>query len=281
MRLYIKSLLLIVLTIITACEDVIDVNVPEAEPRLVIEASLDWQKGTAGNNQTIKLSTSTPYFNTTVNNTVTGASVKVTNDATNAEYIFVDQNDGTYNITDFVPVLNDSYTLEVIYNSETYKAKETLMPVSEIKRVTQSLEGAFDDEVLDVTIFWDDPVDEENYYFINFYEEGDLFPFLEEVSDEFTNGNEMDEFFEKERDEDDGQEEFNPGDKVSFTLYGISERYYNYLQILIEQYDSGGDPFSSVAAEIKGNCINETTPDNYAFGYFRASEVDTINYTFQ
>ena len=46
----------------TSCTDVIDVDVPTAPPRLVIEASIDWQKGTSGNFQRVRLSTSTPFF---------------------------------------------------------------------------------------------------------------------------------------------------------------------------------------------------------------------------
>lgn len=265
----------------TSCEDVIDVNTPTATPRLVVEASLDWQKGTTGNNQTIKLSTSTPYFENTINSAVIGASVKVTNNNSNAEYNFADQNDGTYTISNFIPVINDSYTLEIEYNNETYRATETLKSVSPIKRVEQSLEGGFDDEVLDVSIFWDDPADEENFYLIKFIEQGDLIPIFEDFPDEFVNGNELDTFFEEERDIDDDQAEFNPGDTVEFTLYGISEQYDNYISLLIEQYDSAGDPFSPVPAKLKGNCINVDNPQNYAFGYFRLSEFDTVTYTFQ
>ena len=281
MKKHIKLFALSFLIIMTSCEDVIDVNVPNSEPRLVVEAFLDWEKGTTGNNQTIKLSTSTPYFDTNINNNVVGASVKVTNNNTNDEYVFVDQNDGTYTITNFVPIINNSYALEIVYNGETYTANESLISVPEIKRTEQSLDGGFDDEVLDVSIFWDDPIDQENYYLLKLIEEGDLFPILEDDSDEFSNGNEMNEFFEKDKDENDDQEEFNPGDTVNITLYGISERYHNYIQILIEQYDSGGDPFSQVPAEIKGNCINISNPDNYAFGYFRLTEYDTVNYTFE
>ena len=275
------ALILVTLLVLTSCEDVIDVEVPRAAPRLVIEGSLNWEKGTTGNNQTIKLSTSTPYFNTTEINEVVGASVKVTNTNTNTDYIFTDENNGDYTINNFIPVINNTYILEVIYNGETYTAEETLKSVSEINAVEQSIEGGFDDEVLDVSIFFDDPVDEENYYLIRFIEEGDLFPVLETESDEFSNGNEMDEFFEKDKDEDDDQKELNPGDNVTITLYGISERYYNYIDLLIEQYDSGGDPFSSTPAEIKGNCINETNENKYAFGYFRLSEIVTVNYTFE
>lgn len=282
MKKYIKlSIILAVLITFVSCDDKVNVDVPEAAPRLVIEASIDWKKGTTGNNQTIKLSTSTPYFNTTINNEVTGASVKVTNNNSNVEYIFADQNNGTYTITNFVPVINDSYTLEVIYDNQTYTATETLKSVAPISNVEQSLTGGFDNEVLDVTIFFQDPADEENYYMTRNQEIGDLLGTLESESDEFTNGNLLDEFFEKERDDEDPTAEYNPGDIVNIKLYGISQRYYNYITLLVEQYDSGGDPFASVPAEIRGNCINVTDPNNYAFGYFRVTEFDEVEYTFQ
>ncbi len=281
MKNFIKPFIFLALLSIMSCEDVIDVRVPTAPERLVIEASLDWLKGTTGSNQTIKLSTSTPYFDTTINNDVVGASVRVTNVNSGAEYLFEDQNDGRYTITNFVPVIGNTYTLEVLYNDETYSATEVMISVSEINRVEQSIEGGFDDEVLDVSIFWDDPVDEENYYFMRFKEQGDLLPILEYESDEFTNGNELDEFFEKDREDDDDQEEFNPGDVVDIQLYGISEQYYNFIELLIDQYDSEGDPFSTIPSEVKGNCINTTNADNYAFGYFRLSEFVTVNYTFE
>jgi len=272
MKLYIKSFLILLFIGITSCEDVIDVEVPTSKSRLVIEASLDWQKGTTGNNQTIKLSTSKPYFDNTINSSLTGALVKVTNNNSNVEYVFVDQNDGTYTINNFDPIINNSYTLEVEYNNETYNATETLKSVSPIKRVEQSLEGGFDDEALDVSMFWDDPADEENFYLIKFIDNFEILPLFEDFSDEFVNGNELETFFE---------DEYEVGDKVEFTLYGISERYNNYMVLLIQQYDSAGDPFSPVPGKLKGNCINVDSPEDYAFGYFRVTEFDTVNYTFQ
>jgi len=282
MKKYIKlTTLLMLFIVLISCDDKIDIDVPEAPPRLVIEASLDWEKGTTGNNQTIKLSTSTPYFDTTLNTSVIGATVSVRNNNSGAVYNFVDQNDGIYTIDNFVPVINDSYTLTVIHDGETYTATENMMAVTPIMNPTQSLEGGFDDEVLDLTIFFDDPVDEENFYMVSVKEEGDLFAELETQSDEFTNGNTQEEFFEKDRDDEDETAEYNPGDTINVKLFGISQRYYNYITLLVEQYDSGGDPFATIPAEIKGNCINETNEANYAFGYFRVTEFDQITYTFQ
>ena len=277
----IKITTLITISILLfSCTDVVDVEVQDAAPRLVIEASIDWTKGSQGNQQTIKLSTSTPYFDANTTAIVTGASVKVSNDGDGSVFIFTDQNNGDYTTNSFVPVLDQSYTLEVIYNNETYIAHEKLTPVVAIEDVYQSTESGFNDEALEVNIEFNDPADIENFYLVNFKVQGDLFPILYDISDEFTDGNLMKVFYEREEDEDINQVEFEPGDFVDIKLYGISEQYYNYMSLLISQYESGGDPFSTTPVAIKGNCINQTQKDNYAFGYFRLTEVEETDYTF-
>src|SRR5690606_2674190 len=161
MKTYIKFLCLFVCIVFTSCEDVIDVNLSEGKTRLVIEASLDWEKGTSGNQQLIKLSTSSPFFQTNENNEVTGASVKVTNNNTGTEYMFTDENNGTYTISNFVPIIGHTYTLEVVYDGETYTGNETLTAVPSINGITQSVEGGFDSDLLEVNIYYNDPADEE------------------------------------------------------------------------------------------------------------------------
>lgn len=279
-----KRYILIVFTLgflLTSCEDTIDVDVPTAQARLVVEASLDWEKGTTGNVQSISLSMSTPFFDTNQDTSVTGAIVTVTNEDSGEVFPFDDNNDGTYSTSTFVPILNNTYHLEIVYDGETYEATETLMSVSDINEVNQSIEGGFDDELLELNLYFTDPANIENFYLIKYDVEGDLFPYLEDVSDEFTDGNEIHDFLEKEDDEDGEEVPFEAGDVVNISLYGISEQYYNFIRLLIEQHGSQGDPFSSTAALIRGNCINPTNPDNYAFGYFRVTEVDTATYTFE
>lgn len=279
-----KRYILIVFTLgflLTSCEDTIDVDVPTAEARLVVEASIDWEKGTTGNVQSISLSMSTPFFDTNQDTSVTGAIVTVTNEDSGEVFPFDDNNDGTYSTSTFVPILNNTYHLEIVYDGETYEATETLMSVSDINEVNQSIEGGFDDELLELNLYFTDPANIENFYLIKYDVEGDLFPYLEDVSDEFTDGNEIHDFLEKDDDEDSEETPFEAGDVVNISLYGISEQYYNFIRLLIEQHGSQGDPFSSTAALIRGNCINPTNPDNYAFGYFRVTEVDTATYTFE
>ncbi|WMI68949.1 DUF4249 domain-containing protein [Mangrovimonas sp. YM274] len=281
MKINLYTILIVVFATFVSCEDVIDVEVPTAAPRLVIEASLDWEKGTLGNEQLIKLSMSTAYFDVTSDSGVTGAFVKVTNTNTGEEFLFEDQNDGTYTTSSFVPIENDLYTLEIVHNNETYVGSEILVPVTDISNITQSTDGGLDPDLLELNVYFNDPADEDNYYLLRYYEEGDLFPVLREISDEFSNGNEMYNFYEKRDDEDNNEEPFEVGDTVEISFFGISERYYNYMRLLIEQYATGGDPFSSNSAQLRGNCVNQTNPENYPFGYFRVTEVEKTSYTFE
>jgi hypothetical protein len=282
MKTYINRLLLLILILtISSCEDVVDVTVQNDTSRLVIEASIDWEKGTIGNEQYIRLSNSSEFFDTTSNTTVTGASIMITNDVSGATFVFEDQNNGNYTTTDFIPVIDHSYTLEVIVNGETYTANETLNAVPEIKELYQATEDGFDDELLELHVVFDDPPKEGNYYFFKFLLEGELLPELEIGDDEFVNGNELDWWYELEDDEDTEEiEALGPGDVVDFDMYSISEAYGNYMNILIEQI-GGVDLFDTTPVSVKGNCINRTNPENYAHGYFRLTEFNRVSYTFE
>ena len=58
-----KKLILILLSItIYSCEDVIDLDLNKSQPKLIIEASINWVKETSGNEQEIKLSLSAPFY---------------------------------------------------------------------------------------------------------------------------------------------------------------------------------------------------------------------------
>lgn len=279
MKKILKYGLILLGLILASCTDVIDVELQAAPPRLVVEASINWEKGTIGNNQSISLSISTPYFDSTNNEYVSSASVKVLNENDGTEFIFSHQNEGVYACIDFIPELYQSYILEIEYKEEMYIAKETLMPVTDITKISQSKENGFVDDVIGVAVSFKDPVAEDNYYLMKFQEQKDLLPTLFDADDEFTNGNEMRIVYEKITDEKTGEKELEPGDILDIELYGISKNYYNYIRLLISQNETGDGPFSTIPAPIKGNCINSSNPKNYAHGYFRLTQVDRTTYT--
>ena len=267
-----KKLIYIVLLVFAySCEDVIDLELPTSEPKLVIDASIDWLKDTSGNEQTIKLSLTAPFFDVEIP-PANDASVTIT-DSNNTIFNFVEEeNTGIYVNNTFIPEINGEYNLTVIYNGETYVGTETLKPVSEITRVEQNLEGGFSGEETEIKAFFNDPGDEENYYFFEFTPSLPVTPTLDTFKDEFVNGNEIFGLYI--------EEDLGPGQSVIIRNYGVSERFYEFMFILLQQIDDGGGgPFETQPATVRGNCINQTNPDNFPLGYFRLSEVDEYVYT--
>ena len=90
----------------TSCEEVVDVDLDKAPPKLVIEASINWEKGTTGTQQTIKLTTTSGYFEDKIP-TVSGATIFVKNSG-GEQFNFVEvPNTGRYVCKTFKPVINE------------------------------------------------------------------------------------------------------------------------------------------------------------------------------
>lgn len=254
----------------TSCEDVIEVDLNTTEPRLVIDAALNWIKGTDGSSQFIKLTLTAPFFNSDIP-PATGASVIVTDSFNNTFNFIEDGETGIYINNAFIPVINRVYNLTIVYNNETYKATEQLMPVSPIESVIQNNDGGFSGDETEIEAYYTDPKDIDNYYLFEFLNTAHGIQSLEVYDDEFTDGNEIFAFF--------SNEDLETGDELIIRGLGISERTYEFYNILLQQTDDeSGDPFETQPASVRGNCINETNPDNYPLGYFRASEVSVFTY---
>mgnify|MGYP003667330249 CR=1 FL=1 len=262
-------ILLISLSFVS-CEDVIDVNLDSAEPRLVIDGSLNWFKGTNGNFQFIKLTLSAPFFDDNVP-PATGAEVFVTDSNNNTFNFIEDGSTGIYINDSFIPSIGSTYNLNIRYNNETYTATEQLMPVVPIESVEQNNNGGFSGEETEIKAYYNDPKDIENYYLFEFASTTTNIQSLEVYDDEFTDGNRIFAFY--------SDEDLTTGDELIIRSYGISERFYEFMNILLQQTDDeNGDPFETQPALVRGNCINETNPENYPFGYFKLSEVSVFTY---
>ncbi len=269
-----KYIALLIITLsIFSCQDVIQVDLTTAPPRLVVEARINWQKGTSGNTQKIKLTTTTSYYSSTFPK-VSGATVSVEN-ATGTVFTFL-ENPGTgeYICTNFVPVIDQTYTLTIVSNGQTYKAVETLKSVTPITKFAQKNDGGILGKDIEIRAFYNDPPIVTNYYLYNYNYPAAPKPDYYVGRDEFYQGN---EFFSISR-----TDKLKVGDVVSVSHFGVSQQYYNYLAILLDiAGSSGGGPFQSPPATVRGNVINQNNLDNYALGYFSLSEFDSKVYTIQ
>ncbi|SHJ78531.1 DUF4249 domain-containing protein [Flavobacterium haoranii] len=276
-KIILKITTFIVLTIVTlliliSCEDVVDVDLETAEPKLVIDASLKWQKGTTGNEQTILLSTTAGFYENEVP-TVRGATVFIT-DGNGIQYDFIEiPGTGNYVCTNFNPEIRQTYTLTVIHNSQVYTATESLIEVPTIDYIEQNENGGITGNQIEVKFFYQDNGLIDNYYLINFNASNALLPIIDVIDDEFFQGNQMFAYLAND---------LNAGDSIQLQLNGISETYYNYMNILLSiAGSSGGSPFQTPPATVRGNIVNQTNFDNYALGFFRLSETDTMDYVIE
>lgn len=273
MKIYNKILLMIIGFLMISCEDVIDVDLDTAAPRLVIDASIDWAKGTSGNEQKIVLSTTTGYYSPDFP-TVSGASITVTNTAGTVFTFTESGNTGEYICTNFQPVIGDTYQMIILLNGETYAATETLTASPDIMdTIEQNNEGGMGGDEIEITFYYQDDPAVTNYYLFGIKSPHVAFPQYEVEDDENSQGNIVPEFY--------SHEDLKPGDIVNIKLYGISERYYNYMNKLIIASGADAGPWPATPSAVRGNIVNQSNSQNFAFGYFRLAEVTTKDYTIQ
>lgn len=270
---YIIVLLILVLGF-TSCEEVIDVDLNTAAPRLVIDAALQWQKGTDGAIQKIKLSTTTGYFDQVIPK-VSGATVFVTNESGIVfDFFETVPSSGEYICTNFIPVLNATYQLTVLQDDVKYIATETLTPVTPIDKIEQRNDGGFTGEDIEIKFFYTDNGLTDDFYLFRAKLSTYQIPEYGVSRDEFYQGNQIFGLY--------SNEDIKSGDELVLTLSGISEGYFNYLQVLLSiAGSSGGSPFQSPPATVRGNIINTVDENNYVLGFFSVSEIDHLVYEVQ
>lgn len=265
---YILALLFLV-----SCEDKVNIDLDTAAPKLVIDANILWQKGTAGNEQKIKLTLTSDFYNTTIP-IVSGATVTVTN-SSNTVFNFIETpNTGEYVCSNFVPVINENYTLSVIYEGQSFTSTEKLLATPTIDTTQQTTVQGFGGDEIQVKFFYQDNGLEDNNYLIGVKNSDKLLPEYGVIKDEFFQGNQMFGFYTNS--------DLKAGHILTFSLKGISIRYFNYMNKLLNIAGStNGSPFATPPATLRGNIINQTNESNYPLGYFHLSETDTLSYTVQ
>jgi hypothetical protein len=270
-----KIIILFFLAItVYSCQDVVDIPLNTDKPRLVIDASINWEKGTTGDLQKIKLTTTTNFYTNTIP-TVSGAVITVTN-STNTVFNFIETpNTGIYLCNNFVSAIDEVYTLKIVSNGQTYTATDKLKSVATINNVTQEAQsGVIRENILKFKANYIDPANVDNYYLYKYVFPRAIRPRFNPDEDTFFQGN---PFFSLAF-----EDELLVGDVIQVTHFGITKEYYNYMNILLSVSGSqGGGPFQSPPATVKGNIKNTTDFENYPFGYFRLCETSTFNYTVQ
>ncbi len=252
--------------LLSSCEDVVDVDLNEAGPRLVIDAHINILIDSGASfNSFVQLTTTAPFFDNQIP-VVEDASVQIV-DSQGTVFPFEHQEDGIYEGT-FFPEINSDYTLQVLYDNELYTATTHLVPTPQLEYVEQRDDGGFFGDQIELKAYFTDFPNERNFYF--FFAASERGIRRDVFNDEFFEGNSIFGLYLAD--------DLIAGDIVQFNLYGITEEYYNYMFILLQQTGGNGGPFETQPATVRGNIVNETNPENYPLGYFRMSELSILEY---
>ena len=257
---HLKQLILLISlgALSTACEEVIQLDLPTETPRLAIDASLLMTPNQTFT-QVVKLSLSGNFYQEE-NPVVSNASVQLVDLTNNQILNFV------YDATlenfkmDFTTSFNTDYKLRVVYENETYESSiEQLMHAVPIENLEQGGNTLFTGDEKEVIISYTDSAERDDFYLFDFG-----YQLYLATKDEFYQGNlfTFSYFYD----------DLLAGDQAVIKIMGINERHFNFMTILIDQTEDGGNPFNTTPSTVRGNISNLTNPDHYPMGYFRLSE---------
>lgn len=271
------SILLMLLLVSGACEDPIEIDIPDGPERLVVEGWIYDQPGP----YQIKLSVTNNFNDLSPNPKVTNAHVTVQN-ILGQVYEFTEQEPGIYRSSaDWRGETGMSYTCNITLEdgTEVISGTEPLAQVPAIdslffKEVLPAniIDGIIQEEYFMGSII-QDPPGENNYYRWRIQRNGAPLLDVQSIvifSDRFVDGN----VFQLEV----PQLLFARGDTVIVTQEAISEQAFDYYDLLIAQATTLGQSSGTAPAILRGNLLNINDPSAIILGYFGAVSVtsDTL-----
>ncbi len=242
--------------LILSCEDVIQVNLRNAAPRIVIEGSIS----NLSDSVIIQLHRSTDYFTPTAITPVNDAIVSVT-DSAGTEHSLFNIRDGVYAGVNIKSKPGDVFTLSVADAGVNYTASATMPILVQIQSLFIDKNPDRPDEDR-VNILIDDPAGIANYYKVDVFR-----------NDSILNGGNhfilfTDKYFDGKNNylQISGRrldiKSFTPGDRVKVRLLNIEKIMYDYFDIERSITDAG----QILSVSTPSNPPNNI--DNGAMGYF-------------
>jgi hypothetical protein len=263
-----KLISILYIFILFGCEKVIDLETDFNDKRLVIDANISMHKDSLNKKAFVKLSETIPYFSnqeSIVDNAVVSIEInqkiKVLNyDSQKKEYV---------SDIDFIDD-SDEFVLNVKHNNDNYTSSSRLIKTPKIESVVFGDRKSLNKDEVELKVTFTDPPEEGNYYLWKFGpKKSGKFDYLPAL-DKYINGNKFTFSFFIDK-----TEYLQNTNYITIEINGITEDYFNYLNILTSQAGAqNGRPFSTSSSVIKGNIINNTNVENFPLGYFRVYEFD-------
>lgn len=249
----ISSLLIGLVFFLSACEEVIDLPLKDAEPKLVIEGSVSNLR----TRQSVMLSEMQPFDSENRRKVVSGAEV------------FLNENNGTwrqlseagagnYVLDNLKGIPGNTYELLVNYQGQTYQAQSTMPDVVRIDSTGISI-NTFDGSRRTPLALYQDPGGVPNYYYFQLRINEEINTSLFLYNDKFNDGKYVLQNL------DDFTLDLARGDSVVIELRNIDRDSFRFWEAVQSQNGTSASP---------GNPVSNIT--NGALGYFSAYAANSV-----
>lgn len=244
---------------LSSCEDVIDINLNDASPKLIIVGEIDNRTTT----QRVSISKTVAFTSENPFDPVRGAQVEVT-DGQGRVYSYSEREPGIYVAQNFRGREQEEYTLQVLVEGKVLTATSTMPRVVTVDSVGTSVSTFFGEERKFVTLKYQDPVGEPNYYRYLMSVNGGAFKMVYVSSDKFNDGKYVNE------DLVDFDSELFLGDSVVVHMQCIDKATFDF--------------WNAVQSTNPGSAAPANPPSVFgddALGYFSAHAVTEVATTIQ
>ncbi|MDC7997815.1 DUF4249 family protein [Gilvibacter sediminis] len=251
-----------------SCEDVIEVDTPSEDPRLIVDALIRVDTTTAFTNVRIQVSQTNGFFESIP--PVDLQQITLTGLEGGLSAILLETSPGVYEQDISTPALSsgEEIFLQIDFENEFYVAYATYVPAPQIDELKQGDGFLFDEDDTEVIVRFTDIPEEENFYVFDF-------GFGNFLASEDTFYEDQEFVFSYFYDD-----EVETGDELTISILGADAPFYNYMNQLVEQSEDDLNPFQTPTLTVRGNLINATEIDNdeffdnvemennFALGYF-------------
>lgn len=254
--------------IFLGCEKVIDLETDFNDIRLVVDANISKHRDSLNAKASVKLSETVPYFSdeeSIINDAIVSIEI---NQKTHELYY---DNPTKLYLADINFIENNSdFVLLIEHKKNNYTSSSKLIKTPKIESVVFGDRKSLNKDEVELKVTFTDPPEEGNYYLWKFGpKKSGKFDYLPAL-DKYINGNKFTFSFFIDK-----TEYLQDSDYINIEINGITEDYFNYLNILTSQAGAqNGRPFSTSSSVIKGNVVNNTNLENFPLGYFRVYEFD-------
>ena len=267
---------LFIVCFLIGCEDIIDLDLPERDFRVVVDGLITNDSAS----YTIKLTKTSKYtfeYDTAQGNFETEALVIVSDNIGNIDTL-EEGNPGIYktHTSNIVGVIGRSYRIDIFtQDGKHYQSKEEkMLDIPKIDSIYFDRDTSIkspdnpDYYLYDIYVDWQDQADISNYYLrnVSYYWSNQWHDNIQwnwVFSDKYFDG----QLLQKQL----VQEEYG-GYRWYFKLnqYSLSKDAYDFW-ILVQQQTAQSDAYSNAAVPLIGNVFNVEDHDDFALGYFQVS----------